>query len=122
MPFDAGDKAYLWDMLDSALAIEGFVGGKSWEEYQSNRMMRSAVERHIEIIGKAARRISDATRQSHPEVPWRAIVGQRNVLAHQYDEVVHEAIWAIATRRIPELIAAIRLLLPDQAENELPPE
>lgn len=43
------DKAYFWDMLDAALAVEEFVRGKTYEEYLSNRMMRGAVERHIEI-------------------------------------------------------------------------
>jgi uncharacterized protein with HEPN domain len=116
MPVDR-DKAYFWDMLDAALAVEGFVGGKTYEEYLSNRMMRGAVERYIEIIGEAARRISEATRQTYPEIPWRALVGQRNVLAHEYDEVVNEAMWVVATRRVPELIAALRKVLPDEMEN-----
>jgi len=118
MPLDERDKAYLWDMLDAALAVESFVRGKTYEEYLSNRMMRGAVERHVEIIGEAARRVSETTREAHPAIPWRAIVGQRNVLAHEYDEVLHEAVWGIATRRIPELIAALRTILPDIMEND----
>ena len=81
-------------------------------------MMRGAVERHIEIIGEAARRISESTKQAHPEIPWRAIIGQRNVLAHEYDEILHEAVWAIATRRLPELRTALREIIPDVMENE----
>jgi uncharacterized protein with HEPN domain len=108
------DKAYLWDMLDAARAIQEFVREQTLETYLSNRMMRGAVERYIEIIGEAARRVSEDTRQAHPEIPWRAIVGQRNVLAHEYDEVLDEAIWAIATRRIPELIAILEPILPDE--------
>ncbi|MBM3189519.1 MAG: DUF86 domain-containing protein [Chloroflexi bacterium] len=114
---DDRDKAYLWDMLDAALAIEQFVRGETFESYLANRMMRGAVERHIEIIGEAARRVSEATKQAHDEIPWRAIVGQRNVLAHQYDEVLHETVWAIATRRVPELIVALRAILPDDLEG-----
>jgi uncharacterized protein with HEPN domain len=81
-------------------------------------MMRAAVERKLEIIGEAARRLSEATREAHPQIPWRAIVGQRNVLAHEYDEVLDEAIWAIATRRVPALIAAVKRILPDRAGGE----
>ena len=55
MPLEERDKAYLWDMLDAALAVEEFVRGQTYEEYISNRMMRGAAERHIEIIGEAAR-------------------------------------------------------------------
>lgn len=112
------DKAYLWDMLDAARAVEDFVRGKTYADYLSNRMLRGAVERHIEVIGEAARRISEGLKQAHSEIPWRAIVGQRNVLAHEYGEVRHEAIWGIATRRVAELIAALRAILPDQMEND----
>ncbi len=115
---DKRDKAYLWDMLDAAGAVEDFVYGKTYEDYLSNRMLRGAVERNIEIIGEAARRVSEETRQAHPEIPWRAIVGQRNVLAHQYDEVLHEAIWGIAMRRMPELISALRAILPDEMGSD----
>jgi uncharacterized protein with HEPN domain len=111
------DKGYVWDMLDAALAIEDFVRGKTYRDYVADRMLRGAVERHIEIIGEAARRLSDELRRGHPEIPWRSIIGQRNVLAHEYGEVRHEAIWGIATRRLSELIAALRAILPDEKEN-----
>ena len=115
---DQRDKAYLWDMLDAALAIEEFVQGRRYEDYLANRMMRGAVELNIEIIGEAARRVSEAVREANPNIPWRSIIGQRNVLAHEYDEVLDEAMWAVATRRIPELIAALRKMLPEDVENQ----
>ncbi len=46
------DAAYLWDMLDAAKAIRGFVAGRSYAEYLHDRMLRGAVERHVEIIGE----------------------------------------------------------------------
>ena len=112
------DKAYLWDMLDAALAIEEFVRDKTYAEYLSDRMLRAAVERCVEIIGEAARRISEETTQSHPEIPWHAIIGQRNVLAHQYDEVLNESIWGVATLRIPELTAMLRVIMPDETGDD----
>ena len=117
MPLKEREKAYLWDMLDAAQAVEEFVRGKNFEEYLSNRMLRGAVERHVEIIGEAANRFSETTMKEHPEIPWRGIIGQRNVLAHEYDEILHEAIWAIATKRLPELIAALKEMLPDEVEE-----
>lgn len=115
MPPDSRDLAFLWDMLDAALAIQAFVQGRRYEDYLADRMLRGAVERHIEIIGEAARRVSEATTEAHPDIPWRAIVGQRNVLAHEYAEVLHETVWRTATRRVPELIVALRAILPDEA-------
>jgi uncharacterized protein with HEPN domain len=77
---ERGDLAFLWDMLDAARAIQEFVAGKKLEEYARDRMMRGAVERHIEIIGEAARNLSESLRGEHPEIPWRTIIAQRNVL------------------------------------------
>lgn len=48
------DKGYLWDMLDAAQAIQSFIMNKTPDDYAGNRMLRGAVERHLEIIGEAA--------------------------------------------------------------------
>jgi uncharacterized protein with HEPN domain len=49
MRAEQGDKAYLWDMLDAAQAIVEFVRQKTPEDYLSDRMLRGAVERHLEF-------------------------------------------------------------------------
>ena len=104
---EESDLAYLWDMLDAVRAISGFV------------RERGAVERHVEIIGEAAGRVSAAFREAHPEIPWRRIVAQRHVLAHEYGEIEHELIWKVATVHIPELIDALDGLVPPPlAEGE----
>ena len=71
MPPD--DAAHLWDMLDAAQAIREFVKGVTIERYRTNRMLRGAVERHLEIIGEAAGRVSAAFREAHGEIPWRQV-------------------------------------------------
>ena len=106
------DATYLWDMLDAAKAVREFVSSRTYIDYQKDRMLRGAVERNIEIIGEAARHISEAFQQAHPEIPWKSVVGQRNILAHEYGEVKHERIWAVATGRIPELIGNLEKLTP----------
>jgi uncharacterized protein with HEPN domain len=57
---DKRDAAYLWDMLDAARAVKEFVFSRTFYEYEKERMLRSAVERNIEIIGEAANRVSEA--------------------------------------------------------------
>jgi len=59
MPHKQYDESSLWDMLDAALAIRDFVQGETPHDYLADRMLRGAVERHLEIIGEAARRVSD---------------------------------------------------------------
>lgn len=78
------DSAYLWDMLDAAGAVVSFVGSKTLDDYLKDPMLQAAVERKIEIIGVAAGKISEEFRQTHDHIPWRRIIGLRNVLAHDY--------------------------------------
>ena len=89
MPREQADASYLWDILTAAQA-----------------------ERQVEIIGEAARRLSDAFRQQHPEIPWFKIIGQRHVLAHDYGEIKHDRLWRVATVHVPALIEQIEPLLP----------
>ena len=106
------DDSYLWDILDAAMAIQQFVTGKTFRDYTSDRLLRGAVERHIEIMGEAARNISKNFREKHPEIPWSKIISQRNVLAHEYGEIKHERIWAVSTVHLLELIEKLQPLVP----------
>ncbi len=112
MPPDDRDASYLWDMLDAAKAIGDFVASKSFHHYLNDRMLRGAVERHLEIIGEAAGRVSTFFQDAHPEIPWRKITGQRHVLAHEYGEIKHELVWKVATFHIPDLIEKLEALVP----------
>jgi uncharacterized protein with HEPN domain len=118
MPREKEDLVYLWDMLDAAGAVAEFVKGKSYRDYESDRMLRGAVERHVEIIGEAAKRVSEGFREAHGEIPWRGIIGVRNVLAHDYGEVKDDKMWVVATSSVPELIAALEPLVPSDADGE----
>lgn len=101
------DVAHLRDMLDACGRIARFVRGKTLDEYRRDDLLRSAVERQIEIIGEAARRVSDDFRGAHPEIAWRPIIAQRHILAHEYGEIEDDLIWRVATIHVP----ALRLLL-----------
>ena len=99
-------------MREAAREVVLFVDGHSYDEFVDNIQLRRSVERSIEIVGEAAGRISPAFRDPHPHIPWRGIIGQRNVLAHEYGDVRLDALWLVATDRAPELIAQLDLLIP----------
>ena len=61
---EKSDQGWLWDMLDSSKAVIDLVQGTCFQGYQQDRRTRRAVEREVEIIGEAARNISEAFRQS----------------------------------------------------------
>jgi uncharacterized protein with HEPN domain len=112
MPPDERDAAYLWDIVDAAQRAREFVAGLNYHQYQKDRKTQMAVERAVEIIGEAARRISTDFQQAHQEIPWRNMIALRNVLAHEYGEIKQEIIWQIATVRALELITLIEPLIP----------
>ena len=106
------DHVYLWDMLTAARAVVDFTRERSLAEYEANLMLRSAVERQIEILGEAARRISIEFQKAHSEIAWRPIQAQRHVLAHDYGEIKHDRIWRVAETHVPELITLLEPLVP----------
>lgn len=81
--------------------------------------MREAVERQIMVIGEAAKRVSEIFKQAHAEIPWSGIIGQRNVLAHEYGDILVERIWLSATEKIPELIRLLDPIIPKPPETEI---
>ncbi len=105
-------------MLMAGRAVVGFVAAKSFAEYQNNLLLRSAVERQIEIIGEAARHVSKAKRESLPAIQWRGITAQRHVLAHEYGEILDERVWRVATVHVPMLIELLRPLVPREAGGD----
>ncbi len=109
---EQGDPSFLWDMLRYGRGVVDAVRGHSFESYLLDENLRLATERRIEIIGEAARHVSRAFQDAHPEIPWRIIAAQRHVLAHEYGEIKHDRIWRVATIHVPELIGLLAPLVP----------
>lgn len=106
------DAAYIWDMLQAAREVVSMLEEHDLADFLSNRVLLLATERGVEIIGEAARRLSVTFTSSHPEVPWRKIIGQRNILAHEYGQIDHELLYKTATDDLPALILQLESLLP----------
>jgi uncharacterized protein with HEPN domain len=105
------DSVYLWDMLNAAQGVVASLREITFEQYAEDENLFLATQKRIEIIGEAARRVSTELKEAHPEIPWRLIVDQRNVLIHAYDEVDEERIWRLAQQDIPHLIDQLSRLL-----------
>ena len=74
-------------------------------------MLRQAIERNIEIISEASRRLPGAMKARQPEVPWREIAAIGNILRHEYPTVNRDIIWRVATEDVQPLAAAVDALL-----------
>ena len=105
------DIALLIDMLNAARECAGYVASVDFNTFEKDRMRVRAVERTLEIIGEAARGLSDDLRQRFPQTPWRLIVGQRNFIVHVYDSVEESRLWDVARNRLSPLIAELEAIL-----------
>jgi len=78
-------------------------------------MLLFAVVRAIEIVGEAASRVSEETRSSASEIPWRAIIGMRNRIIHAYFDIDKDILWKAAAEEIPALAATLQMLVGQEA-------
>ena len=106
MPDDL-QQALLRDLLDSARSIQRYLDGVSRETFMANTEKQDAVLRRFEIIGEVASRLSPETQALFPGLPFRAMRGMRNIIAHDYGEVDLDLVWQTATTDVGPLIVAI---------------
>jgi uncharacterized protein with HEPN domain len=99
-------------LLDAAKAIRSFTDAISYEQHIRDRKVQMGCERALEIVGEAARKVSDKTKAGQPAIPRRSIIAQRNVLAHEYGEIKQDRIWEVVRNHIPALIDNLEKLIP----------
>jgi uncharacterized protein with HEPN domain len=115
MAVEERDKAHLADMLAAARHTRMLAGDLAYEALMADVRTRLALERALEIIGEAARRVSAGTRNANPQIPWTGIIGTRNALAHQYGAIDYRRLHATAKEGVPRLIEALERLLGEEA-------
>lgn len=105
-------KKYLYDIQQAASRIADFTSGKQLEDYRSDAMLRSAVERQFEIIGEALAQLAklDATIVARIS-EQRRIIAFRNILIHGYAEVDDRLVWDIVQAKLPVLRREIEAML-----------
>jgi uncharacterized protein with HEPN domain len=104
--------APLHDILNAARAVKGFVAGRTFEDYSSSELLRSAVERKFEVMGEALSRIG----HDDPEVlsqirNYRDIISFRNILIHGYDSIDDKIVWGVIEEDLDNLIKDVNKLL-----------
>lgn len=108
---------YLEDILESVKNIRSYVGKFASNELLKDRMRVDAVVRNFEIIGEAASKIPQETRDKYPSIEWRRISDFRNVLAHEYFGVDYELMWEIIKEKLPELERQIKAIIDQEKSN-----
>ena len=104
------DQASVLDMVQAArLALE-FVRGIEREDFWSDAKTQSAVIHQLMILGEAAHRLSIPYRTRHARSPWPQIIGMRNRMIHEYDEVDLEEVWRTLQADLPSLLERLERL------------
>ena len=104
------DKALLWDIKKAGEEIQDFLNGLSYEDFVDDKRTRYAVERQLLVMGEAANHLSEEFVEENGTIPWKRIIGLRNILAHEYGDILTDRIWNIGKSNVPELLNLISKL------------
>ena len=98
-------------MLLAIKRITDFVAGKTKDEIQKDGILYYAVVKNVEIIGEAAYMLSQEFKDSHPQTPWKIIIGMRHFLVHGYYEVDPDEVWNVIDKDLKPLQAQLESYL-----------
>ena len=105
------------DMREATERALGYVHGYSYPSFVADARTFDAVLRNLEVIGEAASQVPVPFREQHPEIPWRQIVGLRNVVVHRYFAVDPETVWAIVDGQLPSLLPQLLSLQRETSDD-----
>jgi uncharacterized protein with HEPN domain len=94
---------FLVDIFEAINAIERFTAQMDFEQFHRDEKTIRAVERELEIIGEAVKKVPEHITAAHPSVPWRAIAGMRDRLIHHYWDTEAAILWSTIEESLPDL-------------------
>jgi uncharacterized protein with HEPN domain len=105
------DAVRLRHMLDAARRAIDFMQGRAKSDLESDEQLSLAVVRLLEILGEAAKNVSEDLRKDYPDIPWRQIAGTRDRLIHGYFDVDLDIVWQIISTDLPVLVVQLEKAL-----------
>ena len=107
-----GDVLYLGHMFDTVRKIQQKSAEVRRRQFDADENLRLALLHLVQIVGEAARRVSEDGRSRHPEVPWRQVVGMGNKIVHDYMDINEDILWSTVTQDIPLLAGKLAAFMP----------
>jgi uncharacterized protein with HEPN domain len=109
--------ASLADIIESIEIIRSQLAGVTLSAFEADKPRRWIVERGIEIISEASRRLPPKLKARHPQIPWSKVAGIGNILRHDYQDVAHDVLWHVVHENLPALEQVCRDELADEQER-----
>ena len=111
---ERADVNFLDDSKEAIVRIETYTKDLSYEQFLEDKKTQDAVVRNLEILGEAAKNISEKLKKKHPQVKWKDLAGLRDKLIHHYFGVNFDTVWNIVQQELPRII----LELEEISKNE----
>jgi len=108
------DWVYIGHMLDMSQKALDLTSGVTKDGYDQDETLRLALTHLIQVLGEAARHVSPAFQEAHPEIPWHEIMGMRHRIVHDYMSVDEDVVWEVVQQDLPSLIAALGKIVPPE--------
>lgn len=105
------DSIFLEHIENSLKKIISYSAGVGKEEFLKNTQLQDACIRQIEVMGEAAKRVSDLFKERHPEIPWRDMAGMRDKLIHDYIDVDVNIVYQTVAIDIPALLPNVTKII-----------
>lgn len=104
-------------MLRFAKIGSELIADETRESLDTDVKLMLALTKAVEIVGEAANQVSDETRSHLPQLPWRAMIGMRHILVHEYFAVDLDLLWSTVFTYLPLLAATIEAVLSDGVDD-----
>jgi len=112
------DRERLLDIQEAIGRIERYaVQGR--EAFEQDELIQTWIVHHLQIIGEAARGLSEESRTANQQVPWNQIIGMRNILVHHYFGIDEPVVWSVVENHLQALKSAVQQILDSLPENDI---
>ena len=101
------DVIRLRHLREAAEKAIDFSSDRTRQSLDDDELLRLGLTKLVEIVGEAAKQVSEPTRSAHPEVPWSAAARMRDRLIHHYFDIDLDILWVTVTEDLPELLMAL---------------